>query len=154
MQFARPEAVELLEKVQTDQSPKLPKLLLISTADPALPFGGVVDWDLYDLSSTKLTIVRAPSNHLLFINAKPVFYSENYASRLWQLANTEQESLDEVAGALKTWLMLPAHLRPRKRIEILQINDQPATESRLTECIVRNGFEREGEKLVLWPSGV
>ncbi len=153
VQFALPAAVELLEKLQLESSSPLSPLL-ISTADPALPFGGAVDWDLSNSKGNKITVTRAASNHLIFIDGQPVFYSENFAVRLWRLAYIPEASLDATIQLFKSWLQLPAPLRPRRRIEIAQIHEQPAAECKLAEAFLRNGFERDGEKLVLWPSGV
>jgi ATP-dependent Lhr-like helicase len=154
VQFALSDAVELLEKIQTQKQEAVSQPVLISAVDPALPLGGTVDWDLHDMHGNKVTVVRSPSNHFVFIDEKPIFYSENYGSRVWRLAKIPDDALDECAKLFKTWLQLPAHLRPRKRIEIIQINDQPAATCKLAEVFVYNGFERDGDKLVLWPSGV
>jgi len=154
VQFALPAAVELLEKLQSETVTPAQPTLLVSTADPALPFGGAVDWDLTDAKSNKIPVTRTASNHLLFVDELPVLYSENFGSRLWRLTHIPEASLDSCIQIFKSWLQLPASLRPRRRIEISQINEQAASECKLAEAFVRNGFERDGEKLVLWPSGV
>jgi len=43
-------------------------------------------------------------------------------------------------------------LRPRPRLETLAIDGAPAAASELAQVFLQNGFEAEGEKLVLWPS--
>ncbi len=154
VQFALPAAVELLEKVQSETASPSQQALLVSTADPALPFGGAVDWDLTDVKDNKIQVTRGSSNHLIFIHGQPVLYSENFGGRLWRLTHIPEASLDSCIQIFKSWLQLPASLRPRRRIEISQINEQPASDCKLAEAFVRTGFERDGEKLVLWPSGV
>ncbi|MFQ5651585.1 MAG: DEAD/DEAH box helicase [bacterium] len=154
VQFALPRAVELVESIQTGQQKTSTQPVLLCTLDPALPLGGTIAWDLHDMHGHRVNVTRAPANHFVFQQARPVFYSENYGARLWRLAKIPQETLDACVSLLKTWLRLPTELRPRKRLEIARINCQPAAECQLAEVFVRNGFEREGEKLLLWPSGV
>lgn len=153
MQFALPQAVELLERIQTDPKESELSPVLLSTMDPALPLGNHVDWQLQDGHGNALRVVRAPANHLVLLNATPVFYSENYGSRLWRLAKIPQRTLNACVDLFKTWLRLPARLRPRRRVEIAEINGKAAGQCKLAEVFVQNGFERHGEKLVLWPSG-
>jgi ATP-dependent Lhr-like helicase len=160
VQFALPAAVELLEKLQSESLLTALPPTLVSTADPALPFGGAVEWDIADSKGNKVAVTRGSSNHLIFVDGQPVLYSENFGSRFWRLAHIPEVSLDATIQLFKSWLQLPAPLRPRRRIEIAQINEQPASEclpaqaGKLAEAFLRNGFERDGEKLVLWPSGV
>ncbi|MFQ6114118.1 MAG: hypothetical protein ACE5NG_08510 [bacterium] len=154
IQFALPEAVELLEKLQSESKPMPLPPLLISTIDPVLPFGGAFDWDLHDSRGNKITVIRSASNHLIFLDDRPVLYSENFGTRLWTLINLTEEATNSVATVMKSWLQLPQILRPRKRIEILHINETPATGSPLAKNFLQNGFERDGKKLVLWPSGI
>ncbi|RIK65861.1 hypothetical protein DCC62_25560, partial [candidate division KSB1 bacterium] len=154
VQFALPEAVALLQKLQTE--PQLPATshLCLSTIDPALPFGGVVDWDFNDLNGNKIAVTRAASNHLLFWNEEPAAYCENFASRLWLGEKWRDEMNPALIAMIKSWLRVPAALRSRARIEILQINGENAKTNKLAETLLQNGFESEGEKLVLWPSAV
>jgi hypothetical protein len=49
---------------------------------------------------------------------------------------------------------MPHPLKPAGRIEIHQIDNRPAAASPVAEDLVKNGFEKDGTKLVLWPSAV
>ncbi len=153
IQFALPEAVEMLAQLQSGEKPASTSPTFICTADPALPFGEAVPWNLQDGNGNNLSIVRAPGNHLLFIEGRPVLYSENYGARLWTLPDW-RDDVSALIINLKIWLHLPAQLRPRPRLEILQVNDAAAAACAFAETFAQNGFEREGEKLVLWPSKV
>ena len=154
IQFALPEAVELLAQLQSAALAKTSNAILLSTLDPALPFGDAVAWEMKDAEGNRIAIVRAPSNHLFFVDEKPVLYSENYGARLWTLQDWREELVDTFAKSLKVWLQLPATLRSRPRIEVESINGAPASKSSFVEVFMKNGFEIEGEKLVLWPSRV
>lgn len=154
VQFALPEAVSLLENIQTGDTKPSQKTAMLSAIDPALPFGGSLSWDLEDANGDGLTIKRLASNHIVFAGAVPILYSENYGNRLWFLRKISDAEIETCISLLKNWLTLPTNLRPRKKIKILQIDDEPATQFTKIDLFVKNGFERSGEKLVLWPSGV
>ncbi len=154
VQFALPEAIELLQKLQTEPQPPTTPPLCLSTIDPALPFGGVVDWDFNDINGNKIAVTRAASNHLLFWNEEPVAYCENFASRLWLGEKWTDEINAALIDMIKSWLQMPAALRSRSRIEIQQINSEDAATNKRSEAFLKNGFETESGKLVLWPSAV
>ncbi len=155
IQFALPEAVALLEQLHASpQTTNSASGILLSTLDPVLPFGEAVAWDVKDDDGNKIAIVRAPSNHLFFVEEKPVLYSENYGARLWTLQDWREAFVELLAKSLKVWLQLPPAIRPRQRIEVEQLNESAASTSSFIEAFIKNGFEIEGEKLVLWPSKV
>jgi ATP-dependent Lhr-like helicase len=153
IQFALPQAVELLEQIETI-APNSFTPTMINTADPALPLGGQVDWDLYNCFNEKLPVVRSSGNHIIFIDGHPVCYCENYASRIHMLKSYNKEMIGDIIIQIKSWFMLPDYLRPRKRIEIESINGNVAMGSDLAMEFISQGFEKEVNKLVLWPSGV
>ena len=151
IQFALPEAVSLLESIAREER-KPVQTILLSTMDPALPFGRNTDWNIYDQNKNKMMITRIPGNHLIFISGKAVVYTENYATRLILLDGFKSAALPGAVLQLKNWLLLPAAFRPRKRIEIESINYINAAQSDLADELIKLGFEREDKKLVLWPS--
>lgn len=153
LQFALPEAVELLENMYNDQY-SIEISLLISTIDPALPFGGNVPWNMLDLTGEEIPVTRSAANHILFQNGVPIIYSENFASRLWFLQNFKKDFIEEIINQIKSWLFLPQDLRPRKKIEIQQINNKPVISSEYSLRFLENGFEKNGEILEIWPSGL
>jgi hypothetical protein len=154
LQFATAEAVDLLEKMHNPNEHKERRLIALSTVDPALPFGGQVSWDLVDAAGDKLMVVRSLANHVLFFQGKPVLYSENYGTRLWQCVEFSAEWIRLLPELIKEWLRLSPLARPRRKIVISLIDGQDAVQSSLAEELLKNGFEKDGEKLVLWPSRV
>jgi ATP-dependent Lhr-like helicase len=153
IQFALPRAVDLLEKINSGEISTIAPVM-ISTIDPALPFGGYVEWDLYNSQNKKISIVRNPGNHIIFIQGQAVCYSENYATQICTLKSFQKSMLEEIIRQIKSIMLLPTYLRPRKRIEIEFIDHDIAPNSQYGKKFISNGFEREGEKLVLWPSGL
>jgi ATP-dependent Lhr-like helicase len=154
VQFALPQAVALLEQLSCENDSD-GNALCVSTADPALPFGVSADWDITDATGKRVKIVRAFHNHLIFSRGQPVFYSENYGSRIWFLQTVPEILLDEIITRMKCWLKIPARLRARKRIEINEIDGKPVRwDSTCVEAFTGCGFEWDGRQLILWPSDV
>ncbi|MCB9512593.1 MAG: DEAD/DEAH box helicase [Deferribacteres bacterium] len=152
VQFALPEAVELLKRVQRSEVAETEEYTLLSTIDPALPFGRHIQWNLLNGAGEKIRVTRASSNHILFAGRLPVVYSENFGTRLFALADFAEAHLDELVERCKNWLHLHTDLRPRRRIEIQQIDGKSAAKHAEAAKFLQAGFERERDKLVLWPS--
>jgi ATP-dependent Lhr-like helicase len=151
IQYALPQAVTLLERIVGDDLKPIPAAML-STMDPAVPFGRNIEWNLLDRNKNKVMVTRSSGNHLFFISGKAVVYMENYATRLTVLDGFNPETLPVLVQHLKNWLLLPSELRPRTRVEIENINNAPASESELASDFIKLGFEQDGKKLILWPS--
>lgn len=151
LQFALPEAVEMLEETAPDSGAET---VFLSTIDPSLPFGGNINWGIRDALGREVTITRSASNHLLFVDALPVFYSENFGSRLWSCSGFEREHVVLLIEQLKNLLRLPAGIRPRKKLEILQFDGIEAGSHQQAPVFTREGFEKAQDRLVLWPSAV
>ena len=152
LQFAAQEAFELIEKLNLEEpGDGEGRPLWVSTADPALPLGGAVPWDLHALSGKPLAPVRSSANHMLILRSMPVAYAENYGSRIWRLSAEADEVL---AAAVQSWLGLPAASRPRRKLVVLRIDGGAAASSPLAASFLRSGFERHGERLLCWPSAL
>ena len=152
IQFAVPEAVELLSELPEKQNNT--KCHIISTIDPALPFGGNIDWGISGKGGEQLEIRRSPGNHIVFMGEEPVFYSENYASRLWIVKSLNIRELETIFKCFKNWLRLSSGIRAIKKIQIDFIDNKLAVETDLARIFYSVGFEKEGSSVVLWPSGI
>ena len=151
VQFATHEAVDLLENPK-----ELPSgLRLISTVDPGYPFGRNISWNLSLKNGEGIQVVRGRTNHLVLSRGIPVVYLENFGLRVWLSSLFDPKMLEELAALLKNWLRLPAHHRPRKKIVIGMVNGAaPGLDTAFTSAFLHMGFEKDGQKLVLWPSGL
>ncbi len=154
VQFATDDALRLLEKINTNELALKNAPYLISTIDPVLPFGGQLDWELADEKDHKITVTRSGSNHIYFSGAEPIVYLENFALRLFFTNKADEENRADLPALLKDWLRFPEPLRPRKKIDIAQINGRPAAKHELSGLFQENGFEIDGHGLVLWPSNL
>ena len=152
LQFALPEALELLEKMTRRPVDSKSGPILLSCLDPALPYGGVIDWGVVDSSGNSLKIIRSAANHLVLEGGRFIVYSERYFRRLFVVDDFSQSSWTKLTRILQCYLKMPVPLRPANRIEIQQINNQPAASSPFAVYLLKTGFEMDGISLVLWPS--
>ncbi len=152
VQFALPEALELLEKVCRTPSAAAGNPILLSSLDPALPFGGGIDWGQIDIHGNPLKLVRSASNHLALVDGEIVMAGEKFFQRLSVLKNLSQPTWQRIVDQLREYLKMPYPIKPLNRIEIRQINNLPAAKSPWADHLQKTGFEKDGARLVLWPS--
>lgn len=152
VQFALPHVLEMF--VTHDSAQNFSDPVMLSVLDPAAPYGRGVNLPLTDSDGSALSITRQAGNHLIFAGAQPVIYAENYGNRLRRLAGATEEQLAAALAVLRQFLLLPESLRPRKRIEVEMWNDAPVVNTPAVAWLQRHGFEKEEQKLVLWPSRV
>jgi ATP-dependent Lhr-like helicase len=154
VQFALPEAVELLEKVSQAPISGDGNPILLSSLDPALPFGGGIDWGQIDSQGNPLKLIRSASNHLALVDGEIVMVAEKFFQRLSVFQDLSQHTWRLIVNRLREYLKMPYPLKPVNRIEIRQINNLPAAKSPLANLLLETGFEKDGERLVLWPSAI
>jgi len=152
VQFALPEAVELLEKVSRAPISGDGNPILLSSLDPALPFGGGIDWGQSDSQGNPVKLVRSASNHLALVDGEIVMLAEKFFQRLSVFKDLSQLTWQLIVDRLRGYLKMPYPIKPVNRIEIRQINNLPATKNPLADHLLETGFEKDGARLVLWPS--
>ena len=154
IQFALAEAVELLEKLDSAASSGDDNPVLLSSLDPALPFGGAIDWGLADVHGNPVRPVRSASNHLAILNGKVLMVCENFFQRLSILRDPSRQTWRLMTNLLHVYLKMPYPIKPANRIEIHKINRHPAAASPMAGHLIESGFEKDSKKLVLWPSAL
>ena len=131
-----------------------PSTLWGRLATVILIYGGGINRDLMTSDGHPLTIVRSPSNHLALADGEVFLVSENHFQRLAVLKDLPDSLWQATIHLLKNYLKIPYPHRRANRIEIHQINSHPAATSPCADQLLKTGFEKDGEKLVLWPSAV
>jgi len=154
VQFALPEAVELLEKESRAPTSEDGNPIILSSLDPALPFGGGIDWGLSDSQGNRLKVLRSASNHLVLVDGEVVMVGERFFERLSVIKDLSQHTWHLMVNRLHEYLKLPYPIKPVNRIEIHQINTLPAAASPLAKHLLESGFEKDSTRLVLWPSRI
>ncbi|MBN1464938.1 DEAD/DEAH box helicase, partial [candidate division KSB1 bacterium] len=152
VQFASDEALQVLEQ-QSAQPASSSATCLLSTIDPALPFGGQLEWGLAP-NDGAIAAVRSAANHVFLREGEPLVYLENWGMRLFLTLHADAPKLADLPELLKRWLRQPEPLRPRKKIELVHIDARPAAQHELASLFTERGFEIDGDRLVLWPSSL
>jgi ATP-dependent Lhr-like helicase len=153
VQFAMPAAVDLLERLHHENSTAAAEWVMLSTIDPAMPLDAAA-WQLLDHGGNPLKIARSTSNHLIFENADPVLYAENDFEQVVVLKKISAAQCEKFAKLLHNLLKLPQPLRSKNHLVINRINNRPAATSLFAAYFIKAGYERDGERLVLWPSRI
>ncbi len=154
VQFALPEALDLLEKIQSPPLEDNTSAIAISTIDPSLPLGGAVSWNVSNTEGKTIPVTRQASNHLIFQNGRVIAYTEQYGDRINITDNISPDQSEALCDVIKNWLKLPAALTFRQRMEVSLIDGKVAVNSPVAQIFTKNGFEINGDKLVLWPSAL
>ena len=154
VQFALPEALDLLDRLNRTPSLKNGNTAVISSLDPALPFGGGIDWGIIDSRGKPIKVVRSASCHLVLLDGDIVMIGEKYFQRLTIIKEISPNTWESVTKRLLNYIKMPEPLKPVNRIEIHQINNLPASASPYAGRLQNTGFEKDGSRLVLWPSAV
>jgi ATP-dependent Lhr-like helicase len=152
VQFALPEALDLLDRMNRTSASGNGDPIVISSLDPALPFGGAIDWEPADPRSNPLKVIRSASNHLVLVDGEIVMAGENFFKRLSILKEIPPKNWELMTNRLHKYLKLPSPFKPSNRIEIHHINNLAAATSPLADHLLKAGFETDGSRLVLWPS--
>jgi len=150
LQFALPELLADLENPQPAEA----ELVMLATLDPLWTLPQAAEKPLWQRNGRPIEISRISGNHVCYANDRPAALVENFARRVQTTDYFSAQMAEPLAEKLKGWLRLPEFFRPRKRIELCAIDDQPAAHHPLATVFMAHGFEKEGEKLILWPSGV
>jgi ATP-dependent Lhr-like helicase len=155
LQFALPRAFDLLKHYH-EQAEEVEEqgVIMLSTLDPALAPGGSIKWHLFNGRQKSIYVTRTEQNHIFFYGHRIILYTENYHRRWFLTAEFEDALLPSVVQCIKDWLRMPAELQPRRKIIIDRIDDDPAVRHTLSTPLENEGFEKDMQKLVLWPSAV
>jgi hypothetical protein len=128
--------------------------VLLSSLDPALPFGPGFDWGRSRQQEKRFKIARSAANHLVLADGRIAVVCENFFQRLTVLSRLSSRKWQAVASMFAEYLKMPSPVRPVSRIAIHEINGLPAAESPMAPQLTSSGFEKDGGSLILWPSAV
>ncbi|MCB9059636.1 MAG: hypothetical protein H6627_13775, partial [Calditrichae bacterium] len=149
LQFALPEALQKLEMSRSIKN----FTALLSTVDPALPFGKAVNWNIADSRGNDIRIIRRENNYLFIRNGRHRLYSESNFTRIFSCRDFMINDFSVFISRLKSWFKHQQSQDLRK-IEIKLFDNKATAESPVADILLQNGFEKNGDELVLWPSAV
>ena len=117
-------------------------------------FSGGIDWGQSDIHGNPLQLARSASNHLALVDGEIVMVAEKYFQRLWVLKDLPPPAWRQIARRLQQYLKMPDPIKPANRIEIHRINNAAAADSPWAGHLLQTGFEKDDNRLVLWPSAI
>jgi ATP-dependent Lhr-like helicase len=133
---------------------------LLSSADPANPFGLLIDWPE---AGGAMSYARKPGNFLVLQGDRWLIWIENNGKRAYSLSqegpsansvNTATESVDQSIERQATLLhsAFQSIIRRRKlvKIKVDFWNGEPITESEIGNVLLKLGAERDLRSLVFW----
>lgn len=130
---------------------------VLSSADPANPFGLLIDWPE---GGGGVSYARKPGNFLVLHGAHWRLWIENNGKRVFSLtqpdisANTPSESEDESvvsqAAILKSAFQDIIRQRKLVKIKVDSWNGEPIAETAIGRQLLKIGAEKDLRSLVLW----
>ncbi len=157
LQYASKEAAEQLRQmsgrrvndlVQADGEQRI---TLLSSIDPANPYGLAVPWPV--ASHAETSFARKAGNYLLFEGNRWLMWVENKGRKLTMM---QPDMLNEQDGSTLISYMARTLLREHglRKIVIETWNGMPIGESQLASQLTALGAEKDQHKVVLWPSSL
>jgi ATP-dependent Lhr-like helicase len=124
-------------------------VILLSAADPANPFGLLLDWPVERDRDARFA--RKPDNHLLLSRGRWFLWTEN-KSRKITVMDPSAKDPSRQASCIRTAARHLIRQHGQRKVVIERIDGQPAAEAPLSTELARTGAERDGNSLVIWPS--
>jgi ATP-dependent Lhr-like helicase len=124
-------------------------VILLSAADPANPFGLLLDWPTERDRDARFA--RKPDNHLLLSRGRWLLWTEN-KSRKITVMDPSAKDPSRQASCIRTAARHLIRQHGQRKVVIERIDGQPAAETPLSTELARTGAEKDGTALVIWPS--
>lgn len=122
---------------------------LMSAADPANPYGLIVDWPVV----AGAAFSRKTGNYLLLQGERWRYWIENGGRRILSM-EMEEDAAQRGLDALKTALSHLIKKHGLSKIVVERYNGTPVLETEAGEWLRAIGAERDRHTLVLWPSAL
>ncbi|MCC3371642.1 DEAD/DEAH box helicase [Cohnella sp. REN36] len=121
---------------------------VLSSADPANPFGLMVDWPE---GVSGASFARKPGNFLLMDGDRWTYWIENNGKRVFRMPEAG-EGAAEARQAAQLQAAFQSILRRQKlsKLSVEQWDGAPVTETEAGEALLRLGAERDRRALVFW----
>lgn len=147
MQFALPEAVSMLETIQSERTIN-EEPMVVNACDPANPYGAGVETPItepFAASERFGTIKRLASNFIIFHKGMPLLWLENFGARIFFISPMESSStVDPITRGL---LHFVNHVRAsypaRHEIVVEYCDNLRPSESPAAEILRSVGFYRD-----------
>jgi ATP-dependent Lhr-like helicase len=148
-QFALPEALTMLESVQTPSTAAAPVILLHSL-DPANLYGIGAPFDIPLLDGGTRSFSRRLGNWLILRAGKPILLVEGQGKRLTALASASQEDVTEAVSSLPGILNGELGQSAKHKLTVEEWNGQSVTTTPGRDLLEKAGFVRDYQAMTLY----
>ncbi|GAA3405586.1 DEAD/DEAH box helicase [Paenibacillus hodogayensis] len=150
MQVAAPQTVERLRQpAQAGDA----GVVVLSSVDPANPYGSLLKWPETDKGKDKPSFARKTGNYLVFLNGKWVLWIENNGKRFVTIDREGLEEGGETEVVLEAVRVMLKQSGLRK-IVVDSWNGTAAPRTEAADLFRRIGAESDRDAFVLWPSSL
>jgi len=124
-------------------------LTLLSSADPANPFGMMIDWP--DVSGGA-SFSRNPGNYMLLQGDKWLYWIENKGKRVYAMPDADGGDLPPDRQAALLQEAFQAIIRRQKLVKIaIELwNGEPVIDTEIGRLLLATGAERDMRSIVFW----
>jgi ATP-dependent Lhr-like helicase len=146
LQFTTRELSDAVRQPLPDRSDTSSTLL--SSADPANPFGMMIDWPQ---GMQGVSYSRKPGNFMLLQGAKWLFWLENNGKKVFSIPESHAEmTLELKVRLLETAFQAIIRRRKLVKISVDQWNGEPIVDTEAGKLLMEHGAERDLRSLVFW----
>lgn len=145
LQFTTRDAAETIRKPLPSVDPA--PVVLLSSIDPANPYGQLVDWP----SVEHAAFARKPGNFLALQGNRWLFWLENGGKRIFPMA---QDAAEPAGALLKQVLATVLRRQGLSKISVEQWGGTRVLDTDAAGWFREMGAERDRDALVLWPSAL
>jgi ATP-dependent Lhr-like helicase len=146
LQFTTRELSEAVRQPLPDRSDTASTVL--SSADPANPFGMMIDWPQ---GVQGISYSRKPGNFLLLQGAKWLFWMENNGKKVFSIPESLAEmTLEQQVKLLQSAFQAIIRRRKLVKISVDQWNGEPIIDTEAGQLFMKLGAERDLRSLVFW----
>jgi ATP-dependent helicase Lhr and Lhr-like helicase len=148
-QFALPDALKMLESVQTPSTAAAPVVLLHSL-DPANLYGAGAPFDIPLLDGGTRSFSRRSGNWLVLRAGKPILLVEGQGKRLTALASASREDVVAAVACLSDILKGERGQTGKHKLTVEEWNGLPVTTTPGRELLEAAGFVRDYQAMTLY----
>jgi ATP-dependent Lhr-like helicase len=142
IQFALRETVEYLSSPRRGERP-----ILLSTLDPANPYGASSLFSLLNVSGENFSLRRHPKSFLVLRSGLPILAIENHGERLTPLIALNEK---ERRNALTLLPEISRHERRVRAIRVRMWENEPVTSSPAKKDLEEIGLVREDLEMIYY----
>jgi len=155
LQFAEKETAARLAEPDFGGGGAVPPgdMVVVSSADPANPYGLTVDWPA-EGDAAAVRFARRPDNHLLLGSGRFLLWA---AAGGRHIAAVDPRIAADAGACAECVRFLARNLireRGQRKVAVESLNGKPVGGTELAERLVRLGAEKEGDAFVFWPSAL